>query len=189
VAWNEYGGLLLKSGLLSGSLQAFQRAVSLRPEYRDASFNSAVVLFKLKEPDRALAGVMDHLHRFPADAQGWDLLGTIFAGQNKGPLSIQSGERAVELSPQNWKYRFNLGLSYVLTQNFMAAAGQLEKARDLSGNRHEVLSKLGTVYLLSGEWAKAERALQEVVRRWPEDSDGERQLKQVREIMSVTKGK
>lgn len=189
VAWNEYGGILLKKDDTGGARKAFERALTLRPQYREASLNCGVALYRQGDLGRAFFRVQDHLKRFPDDAEAWDLLGTIYVRRNDLPMAIRSGSQAVALAPSNWKHRYNLALTHAQVRDLPLAATELEKARELTGGRREVLSQLGTVYLYAGEWAKAESVFQEVVRRWPEDEEASRELRRLRDIMKLTQGR
>jgi protein O-mannosyl-transferase len=186
VAWNELGGVFLTQQEFKGALASFDRALALRPAYREASFNREVTLYRMGDLAGAKSGLEKHLERFPTDAEGWDLAGTVAVTLSDLEKGIEYGVRAVRLEPANWKWRYNLGLTYVQGRDLTSATTELEEARKFTGGRHEVLSKLGGVYMLAAEWKKSADVFTEVTRRWPEDSEGGRALKQIRDIMSVT---
>ncbi|MFH1261957.1 MAG: tetratricopeptide repeat protein [Pseudomonadota bacterium] len=186
VAWNELGGVFLTKREFKDALAAFDRALELRPAYREASFNRAVTSYRMGDLAGAKSGLEKHLERFPTDAEGWDLAGTVAVTLRDLSKGIDCGVRAVRFEPGNWKWRYNLGLTYVQVRDLSSAATELEEARKLTNGRHEVLSKLGGVFLLAGEWRKSADVFAEVTRRWPEDEEGGRALKQIRDIMAVT---
>jgi tetratricopeptide (TPR) repeat protein len=189
VAWNERGGTLLRAGERERAEEAFRRALALRPAYREASFNLAVIRYRSGDREGALRAIGEHLDRFPLDPDGWDLRGTVQVSSGDFIGAVHSGERAVTLDPRNWKYRYNLGLTYGQIGSFPESVASFEEARRLSPGRREILVKLGEIYLAAAEWKKALGLFEEVLQRWPGDEDGRSGWRKAKEILSVAGGR
>ena len=79
-------------------------------------------------------------------------------------LGIGELEAAVELDPNNYRYRHGLGLGYSMNGQLEEAEAQLKEAIRINGSDSESYNLLGSIYIESERYAEAIEALKIVIR-------------------------
>lgn len=91
---------------------------------------------------------------------------------------IQSFEDLIKIFPHHFNYYYYLGQLYQIQgehegkEYFSRSEQILLQARKLSPNRQAVTFVLGKNYFLSGEFDKAVKEMEEIIKRYPENLDG-----------------
>ncbi len=185
VAWNHLGSVYLNNEEWNPAREAFQKALSWNPDLSDAEFNLIVLGSREGKVQKALNRCRAYVDRHPGDPKGWDLLGTLAATTRTWTLALEAGEMATTLSPENWKYAFNFGLSLLEAERFESAAVQLRRARNLNPSEPRVWLKLGAAYFLAGAWDSAAKVYEEVLARWPHQSLAKDRLDRIWKIQAL----
>jgi tetratricopeptide (TPR) repeat protein len=86
------------AGDLAGAAAFFARATALAPERPDAAFLQCVTLLELRDR-QATTLLPELLERFPADAEGWHLLGDALARAEQPEAALLAFTRAVQAAP------------------------------------------------------------------------------------------
>lgn len=188
VAWNEWGNVLASKQKYTDAYAAYDRAVQLRYNYQDASFNRSVTLFLMKDIE-TLESIEKHLRVFPNDAQAYDLMGSFYEAQSDFSKAVEVSQRAISLAPEQWKYRFNLASLYIHMRKYDEAIVELEQARRLVPDRYEVIKNLAVTYCLNANYPDCLKTYQEFVQKFPDRSEEVRvPIEQTKQLMELAKG-
>lgn len=131
----HYAVALNHLGLVKADRSDYQNAGDLffeahkhDPSYREASFNWCWAQLKIEKYLTAERCVSGHLHTFPQDASGYDLLSLAQLKLGQIEKAKDSLERAIGLDPRIWTFRYNLALLYVDRGQWDRAAWVIENA-------------------------------------------------------------
>lgn len=188
VAWNEWGNVLLQKSEFEQATQAFNRAIFLRPNYREAYFNRIVGYFRAKKFSKAQKEVEVFLLSHPDDAAAWDLRGTLALYQGQKNLALTSAKKAVELAPHHWKYHYNYGLTLLrTTPKFEEALHSFKSARELAGDQPKILMNIAASHYYLGQWRKAKETYLLILKKHPNHKGAIGSLKAVEEMLQLRK--
>jgi Tfp pilus assembly protein PilF len=96
---NNLGLLLAIRGEVDASIQEFQKAAQIDPNYARAFFNLGRVYARLDEPERALQNYRRALELSPNEAEIHLGLGNVLARQGQQKVASEHFENAVKLKP------------------------------------------------------------------------------------------
>lgn len=189
VAWNEWGNVMSYKQKYQDAYQAYDRAVTLRPKYRDASFNRAFSSFLLK--DTKVKDMIDqHLKRFPDDAQAFDLLGSIYEAESDYQSAVDYSLRATHLAPNDWKYRYNLAEVYLRMKKNDEAIEQLKIVSNQVQGHFEVVKNLAAAYCMNGQYQQCLDTYRDFLKKYPDHSQEVAiQMDQAQKLLEITQGK
>jgi predicted Zn-dependent protease len=170
---------------LEEAAASFEKAVTLQPMYREARLNAIVAQFKRGDLERSIDLIEKYVSDFPHDAQGWDLRGTLQLQKNDMPSAMASGEKAVGLIPKNWKYRYNLALTYLQAEMAFAAIPILEEAVAMAPNEAKVQLALAGAYFRAADWRRAKALYADYLMKWPATDEAMRNLRKAQEILKL----
>ena len=158
-----YGRALFSVGDYSGAVRAFDQAVKLKPSETDAQFFLATALEKNGDDDAALIAYRKLATQMPNRMEGHLGLGVLLV--KKGGASMEEGMKelraALQINPQMYEARVNLGRALVLTNRPSDAIEHLKVAAELAPNNPEPHYQLSLAYRRLGrnEEAAAESAI------------------------------
>src|SRR5919106_2139796 len=98
-AHNNLGLLLAIRGEVDASIEEFQKAAQIDPNYARAFFNLGRVYARLDEPERALQNYRRALELSPNEAEIHLGLGNVLARQGQQKVASEHFENAVKLKP------------------------------------------------------------------------------------------
>lgn len=188
VAWNEWGNVEASNKKYPDAYAAYTRALQLRPQYRDASFNQVLMMFLVGDPSIFIA-VDDHFKKFGQDPQMLDLVGSIYESRKDFESAEDFSKQAVSAEPRSWKYRFNLASVYIQRKKYDEAVIELEKAYRIAPNRFEVIKNLAASFCLNAKYKECLKTYQEIVQKFPEKTgDVQFQMEQAKQLLELTQG-
>ena len=120
ILWNIKGGLEKQLGDLNSAIQAFERAVMLKPAHPAGHRNLGVIF----QEQGKLTEAVEYYNRalmFERDPFAFNNLGTILKQLDRRDEAIQSYENALNISPDFTEAHYNLG-------HVLADVGRLEEA-------------------------------------------------------------
>ena len=124
----------------------FKTAISLRPDFRSALFNLALLLNEQKRPLEALPFLSSLLDHFPDHVKGLILLGDIYTNYVKD-LDKAEGtyKRILEIEPGHIQGRHNLCVVMVEKKDLTAAHTCLQEVMALAPNEAYIKRHLAIV--------------------------------------------
>lgn len=108
-------------------------------------YSLAVEQYNAAKFDEALA-TLNSLPTKNTSAEIEDLLGDLEEQKGDIPAAIHSHEKAVELAPQEERYRLSLGAQLLKFQNYAAAVSVFQQAAELFPNSARIFVGLGMAY-------------------------------------------
>jgi tetratricopeptide (TPR) repeat protein len=105
-----HGLSLARQGETADALQAYDRALALRPDYYDAHYNRGLANLELGEHKKAVNSFNFYIALRPEDPRGFFARGVAQAGLGDYQGALASYTRAVQLDPQNARAWFNRSL-------------------------------------------------------------------------------
>ena len=119
--WNILGAAAAQLGMLEQARSAFQKVISLKPNYADAYNNLGNVLNELGEQEQAILSYQRAIDIKPDYAEAYNNLGNAFSDQNKLDEAIAANKKAIEINPDYVEAHHNLGTA-------LRASGLLDEA-------------------------------------------------------------
>ncbi len=104
-------------------------------------------------------------------AEGYDRLGTIYAGEKQYNEAIKSLEAANRYQPNSPELLVRLAIAYFETEQYEKAFASLQTALTLDPKSVGAHHMLGKTYFMRGEFAKAREQLQAALKISPNDYD------------------
>ena len=142
--------------------------VTLRPKQADKSKDEKAVA----GGNPNLVSPAEYRAHYPKDALKQFEQGVKAEKKNRREEALRHYQRAVELAPQFYAARNNLGLAYMAKADFANARQQFEKVISINPADTEAYFNLGNVYLLTNNLPQAGQTIQEGLQRQPDSAFG-----------------
>ncbi len=163
VIQNEYGLTLIQQNLHTEALKVFEKLYDQNKHYQDGSYNYAYVLYKLNDFKSSKEIIEKHLGVFPLDDRAYDFASSVYLKLHELENAIRSGERAIDIKPSYWKYRYNLAM-------LLHSMGKHAKALDLlRGFEHvdEMTMLMGNIHFDLGQFKQSQQLFSDVLKNNP----------------------
>lgn len=121
---NNLGDVYGRWGDKARSLQEFQTAIALKPDYADAYHNTGNVYRELGQLDKALEYYQKAANLSPILWQSYQNIAAIYFQQKQYDKTQEFMQKAIQINPKNINLRVNLGIVYL-------ASGDKEKAKEI----------------------------------------------------------
>ncbi|HXJ39994.1 MAG TPA: tetratricopeptide repeat protein, partial [Bryobacteraceae bacterium] len=119
---------------------------------------------QLNDLDAAIADFQKTLALAPDDAQSLFNLGLLYGRQNQTAKAVDAYQRGLKLAPDNAAAIQNYALLLMTQERFRAAAGPLEKLRDMEARNLPVRFTLIECYAKSGMKSELAQEIQAVLK-------------------------
>ena len=167
--WFYQGVAYGSNGMYEKSVEAFDKALKMKPDFTEAYFNlgvSYVALGKLKEAQEALEKA---IQISPDNADAYANLGAVFGKLNQHDNAIRTLKKAIALNPEDAGTYYNLGVSYVHKEAYKTALENFQQAIRLKPDFAAAYGYLGITYTKLKDYKKAADALKQSIRLQPDD--------------------
>lgn len=121
---NNLGDVYGRQGDKQKSLQEFQKAIELKPNYADAYHNAGNVYRELNQKDKALEHYQKAVQLNPNLWQSYQNIAAIYFENKQYDKALEFIQKAIKVNPENINLRVNLGIIYL-------AAGDKQKAKEV----------------------------------------------------------
>ena len=141
--YNIKGSCLCETGDLSASIESFEKAILINPDYAEALYNLGVAYQKLDQPDMAIETYKKAIaiqHAYPTAHHN---LGIIYFQKDQMNSAIKSFEWAIAYSPNYSEAIRNLGSALQKINQFDEAKKQFEKVISLDSEYAQAYEDLG----------------------------------------------
>ena len=165
------GRRALEAGRYAAAAEHFRRAVESHPESSDARLNLALALSGAGRPAAAEAAAREAVARDPGFVRGRVTLAVLLLRQRRFAEAQQHLEAAVEADPDHETARFNLAQLLRGRGRLEEALAHYARARELDPRMVQASHGHAVTLLWLGRPAAARQALEEDLRRLPENRD------------------
>jgi tetratricopeptide (TPR) repeat protein len=128
-AYDLAGQVMARKGRSPEALYYFEKAIHLRPNYAPYIYDHALALVRANRFDEAQEQTQAALRANPSLVEGHELLGGLFARQQKPAQAIQEYLKTVELQPDLNRAQLNLGLLMAAQGDFTGAIAPAQSGR------------------------------------------------------------
>ncbi|PIG92949.1 tetratricopeptide repeat protein [Gloeocapsopsis sp. IPPAS B-1203] len=128
---NNQGVELAEQGRLAEAIAAFNRAISIYPEYENAHNNLGLALGNQNKFAEAIAAFNRAIEINPQNFETYNNLGIALGSQGKFAEAIAAFNRAIQINPSDPVSRQNLGVAFWSQGKVSQAVASLQKAREL----------------------------------------------------------
>jgi len=153
---------------ITDSIQHFEKAVSLDPNFATAELNLATSAPTGK-------GFFDHLNKAvsladkASDGERLLILATQAGANNNALKQKEYLEQVIAAYPNDERAQYNLGTYYFGQQDFPQAIEHLKKAIELEPSYSNACNLLGYAYRQTEDYANSEKAFQKYIELIPKD--------------------
>jgi Flp pilus assembly protein TadD/DNA-binding MarR family transcriptional regulator/Cdc6-like AAA superfamily ATPase len=166
--WNALGIAYGKKGEYDQAIEAFCKALELKPDDHEAWYNLSVAYYKKGEYDRAIEAYRKALELKPDLHEAWYNLGVAYGMKGEHDLAIEALRKALELKPDLHEAWNNLGVAYDTKGEYDRAIEAYRKALELKPDLHEAWNNLALAYFAKGEHDLAIEALRKALELKPD---------------------
>lgn len=139
---NNLGDVYGRHGDTKRSIQEFQTAIALKPNYADAYHNLGNAYRDDKQIDKALQSYQKAAELNPRLWQSYQNMAAIYFDQGKLDLSLQAIQTALKINPQNPNLLMSLGVVYYRMGNKDKAKQALNQAISLDPENAQIRAAL-----------------------------------------------
>lgn len=146
---------LARQGEFIEGITFLDKVLEIDPFDEDAWRRKALMHWKGKQAERAIAAFRRLLELNPGDADGWDKLGEILWAQNQDSESIEAMENAIRLGGESAMLWNNIGFLHARNHRIEQAVQACGKALELDPKLHTTWDSLGYAHLMANDYEKA----------------------------------
>ncbi|MGD1809423.1 tetratricopeptide repeat protein [Dapis sp. BLCC M126] len=160
---------LKDSGQLYTAMIAYQKALSIKPDYVEAYKKLAEVYSMQGHFDAAISACKEAVKIQPNFASAYLTLGNIFQSQNLFEQAINTYYQALKYQPNFAEVYANIASVYYKQRQFNLAIFNYQKALAINPKLASVQLMLGNVFAQTGEFDQAVYCYQNLLQIKPED--------------------
>ena len=160
---------LKDSGQLYTAIIAYQKALSIKPDYVEAYKKLAEVYLMQENFDAAISACKEAVKIQPYFASIYLTLGNIFQRKNLFEQAINTYHQALKIKPDFAQVYANLGSVYYKQREFNLAIFNYKKALEINPDLASVQLMLGNVLSRIGEFDRAVYCYQKLLQIEPEE--------------------
>ena len=154
--WNILGASLVKLGMLDQAIIAFQKVISLNPDYAEAYNNMGNVLKDQNKLDEAIEAYKKSISIKPDYADAFFNIGNAFKDQNKFDNAIEAYKKSLLIKPDYASAYLNMGVVF-------KDLGKLEKSIEAYQSALSIRPDFAEAYSNMGNSLKDQGKLDEAI--------------------------
>jgi superkiller protein 3 len=149
-------------------MSEFKKAISLDPNFWEAQFNLATVLYNTKKYKSSLDQFSEVIKRHPKFYKAYFGRGLIYLKFKRFKKALKEFERVKKADPDNKEVDYYLGMLYNRTDKLLDAINSLQQAIRKNPEMAAAQYELGLAYFKRNSLNKAIRYLKEAIRLKPD---------------------
>lgn len=170
VYYNSLGTVLWQKGDIAGAGTYFNKAISLRPGYVDALYNSGNAYRELKEYDKAVVAYQNAIGVEPTYIRAYNDLGLVYQFMERFQDAIEQFMTALELDPVWSDVYLNLANAYQSLGEFDDARMAVQNSLAIDPDNSKAYNNLGTISYQQEDYEEAEEALRQALALDPDSA-------------------
>ena len=155
IVWNILGASTAQIGMMDEAVNAYKKAISLKPDYADAYSNMGVALKDQGKLDEAIEVYNKCISLKPDYAEAYSNMGVALQEQDKLDEAIEAYNKCISLKPDYADAYNNMGVTLQQQGKLDEAINAYNKAILLNPNYADAYSNMGNVLKDQGKLDKA----------------------------------
>ena len=142
--WNLMGASAAQIGQLDDAILAFQKALSIKPDYAEAHNNMGIVLRDKGKLKEAIEAYAKSLSIKPDYAEAYNNMGIALKDQDKMEEAIEAYTKALSIKPDYANACYNMGITLKGQGRLEEAIEAFTKALSIKPDNAEAYNNMGT---------------------------------------------
>jgi len=165
------GDSLDKRDRTTDAIQAYTRAISLRPDYVEAHHNLGLLLVDEGKIEEAITHYNTALKTDPENSGVHDDLGSALSKMGKVEEAIRHFQQAIRINPKSYSAHDNLGTAFYRLGRMSEAVEHYSRAIELKPDDPVPHNNIGNIYAIQGRPEKALEHYEISLNLKPNDSE------------------
>lgn len=154
----------LLGGQIQSSLEAYEKAIEIDPNYKEAYYYAATIYGDIGETKKAISYLEKVIKLAPDDFVAYSDLGSLYEEENKLDKAKSFLEKSISLKEGYYLSHFNLGVVYKKLGNFDMALNEYKRASQYSDDMYIYLN-MSAIYIENRDFKSAINILTEGISR------------------------
>ena len=152
IIWNMIGVSRAQIGMFNEAIEAYNKCISLRPDFSDAHFNIGIALNNYGKSNEAIEAFNKAISYNPNHAEAYNNLGNVL--QDKGSLgeAVEAHRKSILLKPDYAEAYFNMGVALLYQDKIEEAIEAYNKSISLKPDYPEAHHNLSFSLLRNGNF-------------------------------------
>ena len=155
IVWNILGGAYRGLGRTSEALKAFNKAISIIPDYADAYYNKATTLKDQGKLEAAEKSYIKTLSIKPNFADAYNNMGIVLKDKGSLERAIEAFKKAISIKPDYAEAYNNMGNALIFQGKLDDALKANQKSISINPNNAKTYSNMGVILKEQGKLDKA----------------------------------
>ena len=153
------------------AIEAFTRAIELKPDFVKAYNNRGFAYTEKGEYDRAIEDLNKAIELDPSDAYAYTNRGVAYSKKGEHDRALEDYNKAIELDPNDANAYSNRGNAYSEKGEYDRAIEDHNKAIEFKPDDAEIYSNRGVAYQGKGEYDRAIKDYNKAIELEPDDAE------------------
>ena len=168
IAWYDLGHAYTLSGQDAKSIEAYQQALRIDPEYAEAWYSLGYSYLLSGQFAKSIEASQQAVRINPEYANAWNNLGVAYGKSGLTAKEIEAYQQALRIDQDQVNAWHNLGVAYGKSGQFAKSIEASQQAVRINPEFAEAWNNLGKGYMHTRQSAKSIEASQQAVRINPE---------------------
>lgn len=168
---NHLGLAYQERGRLPEAIEAYQRAIKIKPEYAGAYYNLGIAYGHIGRWPDAIEADQQAIKISPDYAQAHYNLGIAYSNLGRWQDAIEASQQAIKIKPDYAGAYNNLGVACLRLGRLPEAEEAFRQTIRIKPDYVGAYNNLGIIYRALGRWQEASEAYQQAVRIKPDYAD------------------
>ncbi len=161
---NAYGEL----GEYQKAINAYKKAIEIKPDYDGAYNNMGVAYNELKEYQKAINACQKAIEIKPGMHEAYNNMGNAYGELGEYQKAINAYKKAIEIKHDKHEAYYNMGIAYGKLGEYQKAINAYQKAIEIKPDYDGAYNNMGVAYGELGEYQKAINAYKKAIEIKPD---------------------
>ena len=151
VVWNILGAAATQTGMLDQAVNAYKKAILIKPDYVDAHYNMGIALQDLGDYEKSIKAYKKAISLKPDYADAYCNMGISLHDLGDYNKSVEAYKKAIFFQPDYAQAFNNMGLTFEVQGKLDEAKEAFEKAITLKPDFADAYANMGNIFKDQGK--------------------------------------